>query len=571
MCGLFGFSGVNAPDRNKLNLIGIWNQNRGTDSCGVFSGGEVIKGIGTESRFSIFIQKQKIPIGGDNNTVIAHTRKASVGVINKDSAHPYTYYNDNNKPEFVFAHNGTVRNYEKYLKPYNIDPKIFHTDSHALGFLVANGYYDFLKDYDGAVTFIASDLKRPNSLIVFKGQTYKNEDADRPLFSLQTKEGLYVSSMDEPFEVIKEKGDVITNLSTNKIFFFKDGQLEETIDVDRQLITKKQKTYSTNYSGGGTSSSRSKSKGERWDENNLNHRKYTFNQKEFKGKVYWSNGRYWRNGHLAEGCLRLTDDGTMDSNGTDYYFCRGMILKASTFKEYLVSKGYIDSYFNSKTGKLNINPGYEMREQISKHTCEPFDFLDKEIPNDINYKSGFAYIGNKYATGTYLTMFANPKYIQYYVGAIREFGDSESKKPTDIIKNNSSQKPDYSKAVKNLREKSDDWWKNIQWESIKFEIMPEEIREVYWEKAKKFKKDFYEVIEEDDEQTQFTENDVNVFVNERITRAMDFLEILVYEMKEDCPGTNAISGMFTHWMKDAFRDLQFLELNSMLKEDEQLG
>ena len=81
MCGIAGFIGkdITKIDKRALLLLGIANDSRGGDSCGIFPDGKYEKGIGTEKLFEKFYLKSKIWKKLNNaQNVLIHDRKASV-------------------------------------------------------------------------------------------------------------------------------------------------------------------------------------------------------------------------------------------------------------------------------------------------------------------------------------------------------------------------------------------------------------------------------------------------------------------------------------------------------------
>ena len=58
MCGIFGaISGRGAPDLNIIKTLGILNQERGEDSCGISYGHNLVKGVDKEAKWVNFIKK----------------------------------------------------------------------------------------------------------------------------------------------------------------------------------------------------------------------------------------------------------------------------------------------------------------------------------------------------------------------------------------------------------------------------------------------------------------------------------------------------------------------------------
>ena len=114
MCGIFGHSG-RSPKKvsiDKLNILGIWNEERGTDSCGLSMDGDILKGVKSLSQYRDFISHYNIESPQVVPVVIGHTRKSTVGAHTLSNAHPFGFgklkIKDFKNPgyEFIGVHNG---------------------------------------------------------------------------------------------------------------------------------------------------------------------------------------------------------------------------------------------------------------------------------------------------------------------------------------------------------------------------------------------------------------------------------------------------------------------------------
>lgn len=240
MCGLFGFNGKNKPVIAKLKILGLYNITRGKDSCGYwFNGAYERSKAYNEQEFDDYIEKNVIknPTKSDTGyTFIGHTRQGSAGYGKTlDNAHPFII-----DGTFVIAHNGTLQNHEELLTNYGIDEK-FSVDSKALGTLINRYGFNILNEYVGYAALMMTDVNDPGTLMVYHGQsrTIKNGaiTEERPLYFLETKEGVYFSSLRESLLAIKEEGNEDPkNLIYNKVIFFEKGiyNAEKTIDINRE-------------------------------------------------------------------------------------------------------------------------------------------------------------------------------------------------------------------------------------------------------------------------------------------------------------------------------------------------
>ena len=122
MCGIAAFlpKGKYAPDRRLLLSMGMANEERGTDNCGIAVGKEIKVGGGVQSKFREFYIANKKEIDELLNTpskpVIIHTRRSATWNVGSDYAHPFWFGFKEPTPEIenyiVGCHNGIVTNKE---------------------------------------------------------------------------------------------------------------------------------------------------------------------------------------------------------------------------------------------------------------------------------------------------------------------------------------------------------------------------------------------------------------------------------------------------------------------------
>ncbi len=119
VCGILGISRSNrsklTDDQVKIILSILISRmdDRGGDSFGYYTNGSIVKGVGTGA-YSMDLDRVK-----SAKTFFAHTRKATVGDITKENAHPWRINN------IVGCHNGSVSNHQdlnrKYNRKYDVD------------------------------------------------------------------------------------------------------------------------------------------------------------------------------------------------------------------------------------------------------------------------------------------------------------------------------------------------------------------------------------------------------------------------------------------------------------------
>ena len=256
MCGIFAWSGKDPKkfNKDKFDKLGIFNIDRGKDSCGVSFDGEVYYGLNTEKLYSKFIVNREIkPL--KYPVVIGHTRQASVGnIVNERNAHPFGFGNNSEgNYEFVGCHNGTLYNHKDLASTFKIDtaetikvqsdhnPNGFYEsvrqkiDSEILlEIIYKTKNFKVLSQYNGAAALVFTNTNEPNVIYVWKGASkwydYTNYhvEEERPLFYYkETKNSLYISSIQESLETIGGVANVnLFTFSPNTIYKITDGDVE---------------------------------------------------------------------------------------------------------------------------------------------------------------------------------------------------------------------------------------------------------------------------------------------------------------------------------------------------------
>ena len=291
MCGIFAWSGKDPKkfNKDKFDKLGIFNIDRGKDSCGVSFDGEVYYGLNTEKLYSKFIVNREIkPL--KYPVVIGHTRQASVGnIVNERNAHPFGFGNNSEgNYEFVGCHNGTLYNHKDLASTFKIDttetikvqsdhnPNGFYEsfrqkiDSEILlEIIYKTKNFKVLSQYNGAAALVFTNTNEPNVIYVWKGASkwydYTNYhvEEERPLFYYkETKNSLYISSIQESLETIGGVANAnLFTFSPNTIYKITDGDVEhaEKTPISRnnafqkEIITtygKKSSSYYNNLTNG---------------------------------------------------------------------------------------------------------------------------------------------------------------------------------------------------------------------------------------------------------------------------------------------------------------------------------
>lgn len=256
-CGNFAWIG-SSPDLfnlDKYKILGMMNESRGINSCGVFIDGKVTKGIGATSRFTNLISSESIEKPESIAVVIGHTRNSSVGTVNASNVHPFVF-NRNDGSYFVGSHNGTLKNYIDLSEKYNIDRRNFtKIDSEVLLEILSN--YDssknnnikVLSEYEGGAAIVFHDSKNPDTMYVFRGESEDSSYSsygynygyntiptpERPLFFWQeSDDSMYISSMIDSLKMISNQDNSnIKSFETNTLYVIEKGNISKRIKIDR--------------------------------------------------------------------------------------------------------------------------------------------------------------------------------------------------------------------------------------------------------------------------------------------------------------------------------------------------
>jgi asparagine synthetase B (glutamine-hydrolysing) len=187
MCGLAGAIVVKAEANidDFIRSSFVANSLRGMDSSGIgliYTESDTIDSHKLPLNGSYFITDSYASslIGGTGkaNTIsICHTRHATTGGINKNTAHPFECYTKDEDRVILGAHNGTLNSW-KHRK----GATKFVVDSEwALNHILAEGA-DAFEDFYGAYCFVWWDSKTP-------GQLNMARNKERPMHVVMLKSG----------------------------------------------------------------------------------------------------------------------------------------------------------------------------------------------------------------------------------------------------------------------------------------------------------------------------------------------------------------------------------------------
>ena len=258
MCGIFGVINNKPSKFNKtaFNILGINNDSRGGDSCGIFIDGEVEYGVNKEKLYANFFETSEL-LNKTKKCKIAlgHCRKASVGAINISTAQPVVLRNDKDEVEFVVIHNGTIHNYKELAKKYIPDINITGlTDSQVMARIFYHCGYDVLEEYYGGAAFVIVDYRDATpKIFMWKGSSKQTSAStvsveERPLYFVENDEGIIFSSISTYLPVFSN--GPVYSINSNILLSIEGDDIYIEKEYDRSKVTQSSfyPSYNTNYS-----------------------------------------------------------------------------------------------------------------------------------------------------------------------------------------------------------------------------------------------------------------------------------------------------------------------------------
>lgn len=343
-CGIFGqvTNKPNKIDDSAIKILGLTNEVRGKDSCGITVDGEIYYGVNTEKLFSNFIKgrsfkAKKYPI------VFGHTRMASVGIVNKYNAHPFGF-GTNKEGDYKMAgvHNGTISNYKELAEKYKIKltekvPSLVNEnmmierdkiDSEVLlEILYKTKSFKVLSEYNGRAALVWTDTDHPNVVYLWSGKSasyegFASTEEERPLnVWIESKNNFFLSSLKEGLHYIGAGEKEAFQIDYNTVYKITDGNFNaaEKFKVSRANNYISKSSYNSGYYGWGDDDwGVNLGKSSKGSVRNLpqtvtkptSQVKEIINifndvtvkdQNDYKGKIYTKKLRYYRNGSLIKG------------------------------------------------------------------------------------------------------------------------------------------------------------------------------------------------------------------------------------------------------------------------------
>ncbi len=345
MCGIFGIISKKPRkfDYTTFCTLGIHNDVRGGDSCGVFIDGQVEYGVNKEKLFEDFFGNSKLIQNTTESTIaFGHCRKASIGAVNIDTAQPVVLYNDKKEIEFVVIHNGTIYNYKELARKYipEIDIKGM-TDSQVMARIFYYKGYDVLKEYNGGAVFAIADYRGKTPVIYFwQGESlvssYGKVEEERPLYFAIAKDHITFSSI-YTFLPALERDASIVCVTPNFLYRYENDDIVGIARYDRS----DQKQYNTTYNSyyyNNDNYYNNRYYNSNYTTNYSQSNDYTTQNNSF-GIIIGStkNGQCFKDGKPVHGKVLTSVYGTEAGNSQKYemWFWNGIVLNNKLCFEYL--------------------------------------------------------------------------------------------------------------------------------------------------------------------------------------------------------------------------------------------
>jgi len=428
MCGLFGFIPKKGRKANlmKIKLLGVFNTERGTDSCGYYYAGNIEKGIGNQSDFKDFITKEIVRGELAEDIFIGHTRRSTSGSHNYNNAHPHLI-----NERYVQTHNGVIENWIELCHKYDVKTGPIYVDSIGLGSIIEkHNSFNVLNEYEGKAALVMLFKDKPNSVFFYRGasKTTQNgvKEEERPLYLIQESEGIYYSSMRNSLEAIKSSSEIeVKSLTVNNVWEVKNGEIQKAKSVfvvdrgDSNVVkksnhsksltsseilggrVKQEEAYSTTYSK--FNDRRFKSTIRVDDSNDKSEKDHIYKEEFIKYDVAYGKFKiqYCRGRYYGENNMLLTGKYYIDSSGVVLHdeFANNIIKRSREKKEQpnvrefwflngvLLRKG--ENSFNTlrEFGCLTKSPSEEV---LSLHSAYPVivDSRNAEYKNTKWFKNG---------------------------------------------------------------------------------------------------------------------------------------------------------------------------------------
>lgn len=386
MCGLFAYVSKDNEwtelRRWKFQMLGVANDDRGGDGCGIAFDGIVIKGA-TPKKFDEFWRLDNVPYELEMPAIIGHDRKASVGAQTLENTQPICFDNMNT----ILAHNGTVYNYKEMhashkVKDHFDNDIVGMSDSQVMCMLIEKSGWQILNEYEGSMAFLLMRADEPGVIYAYHGKSRYRRSAtvdteERPLFYATEKGDTWLCSTKIPLEKIIVNKDSILELPFNKVFRFDGETMTEVFSVNREncvqwedYIPAKPTTYPKRYDNDyfynkkDEEDSRQPALPFQGTKKKISEDKYWG---QTKGCIYYEQGYFKMDGEKLDGLVSITSHGRVttysDPESMSLYFHEGNLVKGEDayidLIHTLTTEEYAKSFSQRKLwmiGKFFANP-----------------------------------------------------------------------------------------------------------------------------------------------------------------------------------------------------------------------
>lgn len=420
MCNLAAYFGTKVPNTKDLQLLTLLGDTRGGDGLGIYYNGSKYSSL-TKETYNKWNHSVKIKTGINyveyieeitSKEFLLHHRKSSSGSLNQ--THPFCYYDEDDKLDMVFMHNGTIKNIDIIYDKYQPSIRRSAVDSEIMGQIIYENGIDVCKEllteYSGGANLIWY-MPQLDKFYFYKGIDRHGVE-ERPLSFCSTDEGIYLTSLNVQLQVIGLKGKFLkcgdlyeVERDNKRIYTHKLFSIDKK---DREPLVKKAKVLNLPV---------------------LNNKKKK--DKEIgllnphnlaKGGVYWYNGLYYQRNQLLNGIFYLDINNRIIKNPREdektevnkYMFIKGiMIDNEETYykiinkeKDYekamgkhqalgawkfikntkrlisssgLIKEGYIQplfSYYIYKVEEYKIVGQYNLPKEFDRDVIENFNYSE---------------------------------------------------------------------------------------------------------------------------------------------------------------------------------------------------
>ena len=234
MCGLVGVIANSGNGFGHLELeifkdMLIADSLRGEDSTGVFG----VNKWGNASYLKLATHPYNLVKSKDfeefrsksftdGRVVVGHNRKATVGAINNDNAHPFAF------GPVVLVHNGSISNYRSLVTLADRDKYSIEVDSHAAAVLLArNEPEKILQEFRGAFAMIWYNVNNK--------RLYFIRNDERPLALARLNNNIFFASEDDMLVWLLRRRYVFKDNAMPSIQYLKPGLLLSAEISDKEL------------------------------------------------------------------------------------------------------------------------------------------------------------------------------------------------------------------------------------------------------------------------------------------------------------------------------------------------